>query len=184
MLEHHLGDVPPTMSSSTSCRRAHDEGRHVQRHDLVADQLVDERLGKEAPSRRGRRSVGASRSPRWESADSDSDVNPAKVGEQHADLDGHPPGRCRLDADVAEVRVLPRWPVAQGPREPGAEARRTARRRTRSEASSAARAGLASPPGCHAANRASSTTPSQPGTAVRPDACGPPSRDLSAPASA
>ena len=120
VVEHHGGDLAAGLVIGFG-GVGDDEHREVQRHDLVADQLVDEGLGEEgplgvaveAPEHRGRLGRADPLRLRRE---------PAHVGEQHADLHRGPPGRRQLDADGAQVGVLAGRPVAERPDDPSAEA--------------------------------------------------------------
>jgi hypothetical protein len=95
--------------------------RQVERHHLVADQLVDDRLREEDSLRAGveaaqqgadRLGIGLLGEP----------GEPTQVGEEDADLGRHPTRRRRLDAGIAEGRVLARGAVAEGLDQAAAEA--------------------------------------------------------------
>ena len=97
VLEHHA--APPRSKRPYS--------RQVERHHLVADQLVDDRLGEqdvlgaavEAAQQRAHLLRVALLGEAREAAD---------VGEEDAGVGRHPARRCRLDAGRAEVRALAR----------------------------------------------------------------------------
>jgi len=104
VLDHHVGDVPADLIIDFDCCW-HDKGRDVQRHDLIADQLVDQSFGEEDLLGVG---IEASQLGAYLGRTARLRVGreAAKVGEQHTDLRRHPSGRSQLDARRAEVRAL------------------------------------------------------------------------------
>ncbi len=119
MLEHHLGDVPANPIVD-SLRPWHHQGRHVQRHDLVADQLVDERLGEENLLRVGVEAAQLRRSPRAGVCNSDSEVNPRRSANSTPISIVIPPGGAASTQTAQRFGFLrdgrkPRRPTTRAP---------------------------------------------------------------------